>query len=648
MSKVRIIAKIRPFLANEQPDDGVRVEDSALSLANPRNPSQRIVYRDFAACYDESSTGPESQRDLFNEELGQWIGECFNGKTLAVMCYGVTSSGKTYTMQGCRGNSGIVASSVEALLSWAAGMPQRRFEFTLEYVEVYCNDCRDLLASSQGSKVAIQSDKNNRTKISKQETERFSTYDEFERKFKDANKRRATAATALNRSSSRSHAILTIRVFEQPQGESALPYALGKIQLVDLAGSEKFEPGSSSVQIQEAKFINISLSALSRVITALNTDSDVIPYRESKLTRLLQEAFSGNSRTLVICNIAPGRKFLSGTRSTIEFATKAKSVKATKNEAAEKEAQQRIERRRNEDPEFNIAVQAEADRQVALIRAQMENDRLNSLNSISESSSSLPALPLGPSTDQTEMDAPSKDGSGPDYGNATSNQVQQSQPEIPQVSNKELQLQKKDKNYHPDKIGQSKVLSSTTAEQEEREKYRRRLDKGLEKKLDKYRSGDPRVDRGKYARACIIAGKMALDERNDLEYAVILFEKAIGLYPENERLLEETLSLKKRLRAEREGNADGGNPSAAKAAPLLSTRKGNNDPSSSLKPKAMKLGAKSEERKVAKNVMKGKKREALAAAVAAFGESDKEGSGSEDEVEKSLGAIEHSDLSDEE
>ncbi|KAG8840715.1 hypothetical protein FRC20_005477, partial [Serendipita sp. 405] len=361
------------------------------------------------------------------------------------------------------------------------------------------------------------------------------------------------------------------------------------------------------------------------------------------------EAFSGNSRTLVICNIAPGRKFLSGTRSTIEFATKAKSVKSTKNEAAEKEAQQRIERRRNEDPEFNIAVQAEADRQVALIRAQMENDRLNSLNSISESLSSLPVLPLGPSTDQTEMGATSKYGSGPDHGNATSNQIQPSQPEISQVSNKEVQLHpelKKDKNNHPDKIGQSKGLSSTTAEQEERKKYRRRLDKGLEKKLDKYRSGDPRVDRGKYARACIIAGKMALDERNDLEYAVILFEKAIGLYPENERLLEETLTLKKRLRAEREGNADGGNPSAAKAAPLLSTRKGNNEPSSSLKPKAMKLGAKSEERKVAKNVMKGKKREALAAAVAAFGESDKEDSGSEDEVEKSLGAIENSDLSD--
>ncbi|KAG8790359.1 hypothetical protein FRC17_008921, partial [Serendipita sp. 399] len=319
----------------------------------------------------------------------------------------------------------------------------------------------------KGSKMVIQADKIKRTNTFKSITVDFATSDEFSRVLKDAIKRRATAATAMNRSSSRSHAILTINVFERRQtkeDKNALSYALGKIQLVDLAGSERLDHGSNETQTEETKSINKSLSLLSRVITALNSGSGVIPFRDSKLTWQLKDAFHGDSKLLVICNIAPGRKFLSGTRSTIEFATQAKSIKAAKNQVAEKEAQERAEKRRNQDAVFNIAVEAEVARRMA----QIESERLHGLNL-----ASAPSTQVSLSLDQDP----------PDRSHASS-----AQQEIPPSIAKEVQTPVVSENNQRRSDPEAKASTRVTTEEGEKERYRRQLNRGLEKKLNKYKA----------------------------------------------------------------------------------------------------------------------------------------------------------------
>ncbi|KIM21779.1 hypothetical protein M408DRAFT_333264 [Serendipita vermifera MAFF 305830] len=752
MSKVKVIARIRPFLPAEVVDDFVTSDGSAISLRDSRNSAQRLIYNEFSACYDFTLGGLNKPEELFNVEIAPVLNGVYTGKTLAVLCYGVTSSGKTTTMQGSEQVPGIVAQSIETLLrgpSQAIHIAKGEYRYSMQYLEIYCDDCYDLLAhEGTSTKLSIRENKDGRVSVANLSSHQFSTMKEFEKLVNKATKSRKTAATTSNRSSSRSHAILSITVFQAPPESLSfthLPRMLGRVEFVDLAGSERNTSSTTSfgpapkIRMTESVSINKSLTALSRVVMSLNDNSSVIPYRDSSLTRVLKDALGGKSITILICNIAPGAKWLSHTRATIEFATKAKTIKSVPKPLNTEESKKRVEERRHVDAEFNLAVEAEVARRLAAMAAlpppaqtvpQEETaPPLQPVQDTPQTTASIPARPVSPPAPIEEPfdaaaaiqddvyngngDAPyyvDDDGPVPlDEGpqvqmeaaglpelNKDQGRVKVLEPEPEEQPIKRPSRTKKARppsSQLPPEPSTSSSAKATLSDiredskgretEESRERYRRKLNKGLKQKHEEYSNSGLPVDRWKYAKACVVAGKLALDEKDDKELAISMFEKAISWYPENERLLEETLKLKKALRDERGDTTNSGLFSATSERtpanttrtpnPLSSFRNGNSgedkgkrrqmfqfdvareealqskpkdvDEESPKKKKSSKTstrsgnrGAKEDNGKAKK---KGKGRAVITAAAAAFADSEEEiadddSLASEVEVEKSL------------
>ena len=150
--------------------------------------------------------------------------------------------------------------------------------------------------------------------------------EEMEALIAEGARNRATAAHSMNEHSSRSHAVLSIR-YRVPSGAADAPSPV--LHLVDLAGSERIaKSGVEGVHLKEARAINKSLSALGDVISSLQHKSSHVPYRNSKLTQLLQDSLSGNSKVLMVCNISPEESSASETMSSLNFAKRANQVEA--------------------------------------------------------------------------------------------------------------------------------------------------------------------------------------------------------------------------------------------------------------------------------------------------------------------------------
>uniref|UniRef100_UPI00358F4BB5 kinesin-like protein KIF22-A n=1 Tax=Myxine glutinosa TaxID=7769 RepID=UPI00358F4BB5 len=236
--------------------------------------------------------------------------------------------GKTHTMVGTSGNPGVIPRAVGDLLQASQAAAETKLwtvSFSISYLEIYLEKVRDLLDTNkqdlpirQGCSGAIQDPGL---------TERvIDSYTQFERIFVPASRHRMTASTQLNHTSSRSHSLLMLRVVK---AEQVAPFRrfLGKLHLVDLAGSEdNRRTGNSGVRLKESGSINSSLFALSKVVDALNQGSACVPYRESKLTHLLQDSLGGSTHTVMVTNLAPEQRFLFDSTSALNFASKSKQV----------------------------------------------------------------------------------------------------------------------------------------------------------------------------------------------------------------------------------------------------------------------------------------------------------------------------------
>ncbi|ANB11921.1 Kip1p [Sugiyamaella lignohabitans] len=294
--------------------------------------------------------GPEADQEMVYEEVAnKSLEEMLQGFNCTVFAYGQTGTGKTYTMTGDidsigksessgrpEENTGIIPRILFNLFkSLTAESKKRKLEHSikLSYIELYNEELRDLIAAEgeDDKKVKIYDDSSKKGVVIHGMEEAFvKTVDEAMEVLRLGSVRRHVAATGCNDQSSRSHSVFTITVhikeISDLTGQEFV--RIGKLNLVDLAGSENINrSGAENKRAREAGMINQSLLTLGRVINALVDRSPHIPYRESKLTRILQDSLGGRTKTCIIATISPAKVSLDETLSTLDYASRAKNIK---------------------------------------------------------------------------------------------------------------------------------------------------------------------------------------------------------------------------------------------------------------------------------------------------------------------------------
>ncbi|KAI5865052.1 kinesin-domain-containing protein [Durotheca rogersii] len=271
------------------------------------------------------------QAEIFDYSIKPTVDDILNGYNGTVFAYGQTGAGKSYTMMGTsiedEQGKGITPRIIEQIFSSIMSSPPT-IEYTVRvsYMEIYMERIRDLLAP-QNDNLPVHEEKNRGVYVKGLLEIYVSSVEEVFEVMKRGGAARAVAATNMNQESSRSHSIFVITVTQKNLETGSMKS--GQLFLVDLAGSEKVgKTGASGQTLEEAKKINKSLSALGMVINALTDGkSSHVPYRDSKLTRILQESLGGNSRTTLIINCSPSSYNDAETLSTLRFGMRAKSIK---------------------------------------------------------------------------------------------------------------------------------------------------------------------------------------------------------------------------------------------------------------------------------------------------------------------------------
>ncbi|XP_003398982.1 kinesin heavy chain isoform X2 [Bombus affinis] len=322
---IKVVCRFRPLNDSEEkagskfivkfPSGG---EDNCISIGGK-------VY-----LFDKVFKPNATQDKVYNEAARSIVTDVLAGYNGTIFAYGQTSSGKTHTMEGVIGDpnkQGIIPRIVNDIFNHIYGMEENlEFHIKVSYFEIYMDKIRDLLDVSKVN-LSVHEDKN-RVPFVKGATERFvSSPEEVFEVIEEGKSNRHIAVTNMNEHSSRSHSVFLINV-KQENLENQKKLS-GKLYLVDLAGSEKVsKTGAEGTVLDEAKNINKSLSALGNVISALADGNKThIPYRDSKLTRILQESLGGNARTTIIICCSPASFNESETKSTLDFGKRAKTIK---------------------------------------------------------------------------------------------------------------------------------------------------------------------------------------------------------------------------------------------------------------------------------------------------------------------------------
>uniref|UniRef100_A0A8C3A5M1 Kinesin-like protein n=1 Tax=Cyclopterus lumpus TaxID=8103 RepID=A0A8C3A5M1_CYCLU len=281
--------------------------------------------------YDKVFQSNTTQEQVYNACAQKIVKDVLEGYNGTIFAYGQTSSGKTHTMEGNLHDTdgmGIIPRIVQDIFNYIYSMDENlEFHIKVSYFEIYLDKIRDLLDVSK-TNLSVHEDKN-RVPYVKGCTERFvCSPDEVMDTIDEGKSNRHVAVTNMNEHSSRSHSIFLINVKqENTQTEHKLS---GKLYLVDLAGSEKVsKTGAEGALLDEAKNINKSLSSLGNVISALAEGTAYIPYRDSKMTRILQDSLGGNCRTTIIICCSPSSYNECETKSTLMFGQRAKTIKNT-------------------------------------------------------------------------------------------------------------------------------------------------------------------------------------------------------------------------------------------------------------------------------------------------------------------------------
>ncbi|XP_037087927.1 carboxy-terminal kinesin 2-like [Pollicipes pollicipes] len=272
-----------------------------------------------------------SQAEVF-EEISQLVQSALDGYTVCVFAYGQTGSGKTHTMEGGRDEQleGMIPRAVRQIFQTRDSLAEKGWSYTLEasFLEIYNETIRDLLNTSKEKPTyeirMVENKTGNKNKevyVTNLKVVTVADAAAVAALLEQARQQRAVAATNCNEHSSRSHSVFTLRL--SGQNRLTTETCHGSLNLVDLAGSERLkESGSQGDRLTETKNINKSLANLGNVIMALGNKQDHVPYRNSKLTHLLQHSLGGNSKTLMFVNVSPREDCASETLNSLRFASK--------------------------------------------------------------------------------------------------------------------------------------------------------------------------------------------------------------------------------------------------------------------------------------------------------------------------------------
>lgn len=330
---IRVMCRVRPPLdALEEDRAGMSFPDEKTSaeivLAGPEERSSLgVVSRKNYPFEFDRVFMPASQNDEVFGEISQLVQSALDGYNVCIFCYGQTGSGKTHTMSS---DDGMIPRATHMIYDTITKLKEKSWEYTMEgcFVEVYNEELNDLLVPNERSakKLEIRHDEaRKQTTIINCKTVRLSSPDVVETMLSEAQKNRSVAATKANERSSRSHSIFILKLVGRnlATGEQCE----GTLNLVDLAGSERLKHSQAEGdRMKETQNINKSLSCLGDVIEALGRGSGHIPYRNSKLTHLLQYSLGGNSKTLMFVMVSPLETHLKETLTSLRFATKVNSL----------------------------------------------------------------------------------------------------------------------------------------------------------------------------------------------------------------------------------------------------------------------------------------------------------------------------------
>ncbi len=273
----------------------------------------------FDKCFGPSAT----QENVF-DEISHAVQSVLDGYSACIFTYGQTGCGKTYTMEGTETDRGMIPRSVELLFQTVGALARLGWEYSMAFtfVEIYNETLRDLLSAEDSGNIKISHQSDGTTILSNARTVPVKSHQDIFGALKQAARVRSTASTASNEHSSRSHSVFSLSV----RGINSISknQSFGVLHLVDLAGSERLAVSKSEgARLKETQAINKSLSALGDVIAALANQESFVPYRNSKLTYLLQNSLGGaSSKTLMFVQLSPCAKDVSETLCTLKFAAK--------------------------------------------------------------------------------------------------------------------------------------------------------------------------------------------------------------------------------------------------------------------------------------------------------------------------------------
>jgi len=317
-----VFARIRPFLPNEGNDN--------VSFMNPSGETTLQVVRgtqQYNFQFDRVFA-PGSGQDAVFGEVSEFVQSALDGYNVCLFSYGQTGSGKTHTMQGTGSGTmrGLVPRSIEQIGLHKKKLEQEGWGFTMDvsFLEIYNENIRDLLrdTKSNESKHEIKVDSDGRRTVTNLTVKRIDPSDTvcIDSLLSLASKRRATASTNMNDVSRRSHSVFTLYLEATHLEKNKL--IRGTLNMVDLAGSERLDRSNASGQTaKETMAINKSLSSLTDVFAAIGEKSNHIPFRNSKLTYLLQPCFSGDGKTVMVVNISPTEESLQESMCSLRFAS---------------------------------------------------------------------------------------------------------------------------------------------------------------------------------------------------------------------------------------------------------------------------------------------------------------------------------------
>lgn len=334
-----VAVRCRGLMPHEKKDGArsiVKVQDGkVVVLEDPQttaaddylrlNKSKERRYA-FDVAFDEST----GQKEVFEHTTKVLIPGLINGFNATVFAYGATGAGKTYTMLGNPTRPGIMGNTLQSLFAEvAAQREERHFQVKCSFLEVYNENIRDLLRPD-GDYLDVREDPVKGMCVAGiSEIGGLESASEIMSLLHQGNRNRTTEPTAANVTSSRSHAVLQVIVEQRDATANIVSQVnIGKLSMIDLAGSERAsQTQNRGIRMIEGANINRSLLALGNCINALSSAADFVPYRDSKMTRLLKDSLGGNCRTVMIANCGPSHIHYEDTHNTLKYANRAKNIK---------------------------------------------------------------------------------------------------------------------------------------------------------------------------------------------------------------------------------------------------------------------------------------------------------------------------------